>query len=363
MTPFTIDKLVLQRLHNQHLIGPKFANAVDAVSYFGAVQGQDYLYSLWALGLRVEEATEASIEQALNDRQIIRTWPLRSTIHYVAAADARWMVKLSAERVVRSAAGRLRQLELDHETFRRSRSIIIAALQESEQIPRPALLKRLSEAGVSTAGQRGYHILWYHAHEGLIGIGPRQGKQPTIVLLDEWLPATPELSREEASAELARRYFTSHGPATIKDYTWWSGLAPAEARSGLESVRSLMIREKVGENEYWSPQLQSPGQMSGSTANMLPFLDEYLVAYKDRDAVQPPEYNALVQSGNVLFHPPFLVNGRVAGIWKRQLQKDRVLVLATPLRPLAQEEQEALAAAADRFGRFLGLSTEISIAN
>lgn len=363
MSPITADELILQRLHNQHLLGPVFANAAEVVAHFGAVQGQDYLYSLWALGLRVEKATETAIEQALSDRLIIRTWPLRSTIHYVTAADARWMVKLSAERVLRSAAGRLRQLELGDDTFSRSRKAIIAALQENGPVPRPLLLKALDEAGVSTAGQRGYHVLWYHAHEGLIGLGPRIGKQPSVVLLDEWLPPTKELTREEASAELARRYFTSHGPATIKDYTWWSGLAPAEARSGLESVKSLLASEKVGGTEYWSSPSRSLVEISGSTAHLLPFLDEYLVAYKDRDAALPPDYNAMVESGNVLFHPPFLVNGRVAGIWKRQLLKDRVLFTVTPLRTLSRDEREALAAAAERFGRFVGLSTDLSFAS
>lgn len=360
MSPIINDELIHQRLHNQHLLGPEFANAADAVSYFGAVQGQDYLYSLWALGLRIEGTTEAGIEQAINDRLIIRTWPLRGTIHYVTAADARWMVKLSAERVLGSARTRFRQLELDDDSFNRSRKLITAILREHGPMARSLLLRRLEEGGVSTAGQRGYHMLWYHAHQGLIGIGPREGKQPTIVLLDEWLPATKELARDEASAELARRYFTSHGPATIKDYTWWSGLAPAEARSGMESIKSLLVSQKIGETEYWSFPSPPPKETSDSTAHLLPFLDEYLVAYKDRDAVQPPEYNALVPSGNVLFHPPFLINGRVAGIWKRQLMKDRVVITVTPLRTLAQEERETLAAAAERFGRFVGLSIDLS---
>ncbi len=351
------DDLISQRLLNQHLLGPKFPTTADAVAHFGAIQGQDYLYSLWALGLRVEGATEASIERALEERQIIRTWPLRSTIHYVTAADARWMVKLSAERVLRSAAGRLRQLELDDETFSRSREIIIAALRENESMPRPALMKALGEGGVSTARQRGYHILWYHAHEGLIGLGPRMGKQPSVVLIDAWLPPAKEYSREEASAELARRYFTSHGPATIEDYTWWSGLAPAEARSGLEAVKSQLSSESVGGVEYWLPQPHE--ETISPSAHLLPFLDEYLVAYKNRDAALPPEFNAMVDSGNVLFHPPLLIDGRVAGIWKRALKKDRVVITATPLRPLAGDEEERLATAATRLGDFLGLPAEL----
>jgi hypothetical protein len=231
--------------------GPKFSDPAATVAHFGAVQGQDYLYSLWALGLRVAGATEETIEQAITDRKIIRTWPLRGTIHYVTAADARWMVNLTAERTLQGAARRLHQLELDNDTLARSRHVIVETLQANGLIARPDLLKALDEAGISTAGQRGYHILWYHAHEGLIGIGPRVGKQQGFVLLDEWLPPARELPRDEALAELARRYFTGHGPAQLKDYIWWSGLTAAEARAGLEAVKSYLAQERIGDKEYW----------------------------------------------------------------------------------------------------------------
>jgi len=351
--------LIQSRLHTQRLAGTLFPTPAAVVAHFGAVQGQDYLYSLWALGMRVAEATEATVEQAIAGRQIVRTWPFRGTIHYVTAADARWMVKLTSERTLRGAARRLRQLELDDETFARSRRIIVDTLQANEQVARPDLLKALDAAGVSPAGQRGYHILWYHANEGLIGIGPRQGKQQTLVLLDEWLPPASELSRDEALAELARRYFTGHGPAQLKDFIWWSSLPAAEARSGLEAAKSFLAQETIDGKEYWYDPTQPAGEMSSPTAHLLPFLDEYLIAYRDRDAFQDPAYNKLVESGNVSFHAPFLIDGRVAGIWKRTLKKERVVIEVTAFRPLGVAERDALAAAANRFGAFLGLAAEL----
>ena len=354
--------LVPHRLYTQRLLGPHFPDPAAAVAHFGAVQGQDYLYSLWALGLRVEGATEASVEQAIADRQLVRTWPMRTTLHYVTAADARWIVKLNAQRTLHRAARRLRELELGEETFTRSRRAIEAALAGGAPLPRPALYAALEAAGVSTAGQRGYYLMWYHANEGLIAIGPRQGKQQTVVLLDAWLPPTSEKGRDEALAELAWRYFSSHGPATVKDYIWWSGLAAAEARAGLEMVKARLASETVGKEALWFAPPLITAEMGSPTAHLLPYLDEYIVAYRDREAVQPATYNALVDSGNIIFHAPFLVDGRVAGIWSRKIKKDAVVVAPTLFRALSGEEWAAVVAAADRFGHFLGLATEVTSA-
>jgi len=353
--------LISHRLHTQHLLGPQFPDPAAVVAHFGAVQGQDTLYSLWALGLRVAGATEASIEQAIADRQLVRTWPLRMTLHYVTAADARWIVKLNAERTLRGAARRLRELELDEATFARSRRAIEGALADGGPLTRPALYAALEAAGVSPAGQRGYYLMWYHANEGLIAIGPRQGKQQTVVLLDAWLPPTPERTRDEALAELAWRYFRSHGPATAKDFIWWSGLAAAEARAGLEMAKPRLASEGIGKETVWyAPPLISEA-IPSPVAHLLPYLDEYIVAYRDRDAIQPPATNALVESGNVIFHPPLLLDGQVAGIWTRKMKKDRVVVTPALFRPLAPGEEDALVTAAGRLGDFLGLAAELAL--
>ena len=350
--------VVSHRLYTHHLLGPRFADPAAAVAHFGAVQGQDTLHSLWALGLRVEGATEAGVEQAIADRQLVRTWPMRNTLHYVTAADARWIVRLNAERMRHSATRRLHELALDDDTLARSRRAIEAALANGEPLTRPALYAALEVAGISTAGQRGYYLMWHHANEGLIAIGPRQGKQQSVVLLDAWLPPTPERTRDEALAELAWRYFRSHGPATIQDFTWWSGLAAAEARAGLALAAPRLTQETIGGATYWfDPAAPGGGEMAAPTAHLLPFLDEYVVAYKDRAAIVTAEDNARVASGNIIFHQPILIDGRVAGIWTRQLKKRTVQIATTLFRPLSQGEQEALAAVGRQYGQFLGLAT------
>ena len=352
------QSLVRRRYHTHRLAAPLFPTPAAVVAHFGAVQGQDYLYSLWALGLRVEGATEAGIEQAIADRQLVRTWPMRNTLHYVTAADARWIVRLNAERMRHNATRRLRELALDETTLARSRRAIEAALADGQPLTRPALYAALEAAGVSPAGQRGYYLMWYHANEGLIAIGPRQGKQQTVVLLDAWLPPTPERMRDEALAELAWRYFRSHGPATIQDFTWWSGLAAVEARASLALAAPRLTQETIDGKTYWfDPAAPGGGEMAAPTAHLLPFLDEYVVAYKDRAAIVTAEDNARVESGNIIFHQPILIDGRVAGIWTRQLKKGTVQIATTLFRPLSQGEQEALAAVGRQYGEFLGLTT------
>ncbi len=348
------------RLGAQRLVGRQFQSPADAVSFLTAVQGQDTLYSLWALGMRVAGATEAAVEQAIADRQIVRTWPIRTTLHYVTAADARWMVKLNAERTLRGMARRLRETGIDDDTLSRARRVITTALQANGPIARPELLKTLDDAGISPAGQRGYYMLWYFANEGLTAIGPRIGKQQSIVLLDEWLPPAKERTRDEALAELARRYFTSHGPAQLDDFAWWSSLTKRDARAGLEAAKSCLTQETHGGKAYWYDPEQPVGEVASPTAHLLPYLDEYIVAYRDRDDFLDSAYNDMVESGNVIFHAPLLIDGHVAGFWKRTLKKEQVIIEVTPFRPLSKAERDAVADAADLFGAFVELPAEMT---
>jgi hypothetical protein len=348
------------RLYTHHLLGPQFSTAADAVAHFTAVQAQDYLASLWALGLRVAGATETTIEQAIADRQIVRTWPMRGTIHFVTANDVRWMLELSAARAVRGNTARLRELELDDAVFAQSRKVLTRALQDGRPHTRKSLLESLDAAGISPAGQRGIHILGRLAQEGLICIGPRVGKQQAFVLLDAWLPPGKKMERDEALAELARRYFTSHGPATIQDYIWWSGLAPADARAGLESVKSQLAQEIIGKEAYWLASSRPTEELPSPIAHLLPVYDEYTVAYKDRSAVLIPEYAARPDSGNGIFRPPILIDGQIVGAWTRKLKKGVAVVSPNLFRPLARAEDEALATAAERYGAFLGLPAELA---
>src|SRR5437667_8624903 len=186
----------------------------------GALQAQDYQQSLWAVGLRTQSATVADIEQSIAHRKIVRTWPMRGTLHFVPGDDAKWMLSLSASRMLAKGRRRLEQLELDETIMERCKELFSDALKGNGRLSRPNAMQLLEDAGISTRNQRGYHILWYLAQTGLICLGPMQDKQQTFVLLDEWIPHSKALSREESLVELALRYFVSRGPAPVHDFAW-----------------------------------------------------------------------------------------------------------------------------------------------
>jgi Winged helix DNA-binding domain len=344
-----------RRLDSQRITETPFENPADVMHWLGAVQAQDYLGSLWALGLRLRRAVEAEIEQAIADKAIIRTWPLRGTLHYVAAVDVRWMLGLSGSRTIARDARRYRQLELDEATFVKSRRVLARALRGGKQLTRPELAAALNRAGISTDGQRLIHIMNHAALSGLVCYAARRGKQFTFALLDEWVPVGKTLERDEALAELARRYFTSHGPATLQDFVWWSGLQTADARAGLAMAQPRLVQEIIGGQAYWLSSSTPAAKSATPTAYLLPPFDEYTVAYKDRSAVLDPSSAKQVNVGNGIFSPVIVINGQVVGTWKRTLKKGAVVITPSPFTSLKRAETRALIAAAHRYGAFLEL--------
>jgi Winged helix DNA-binding domain len=352
-----------QRLVNQRIDGQKFEKPEEVVRWLGAIQAQDYLQSLWAIGLRLQSATVADIEQAILDGKIVRTWPMRGTLHFVPPADANWMLKLSASRVLAKDGRRLKQLGLDEEVMERCKELFYDTLKGNKRLTRPEMMKLLEEAGISTENQRGYHILWYVSQSGLICLGPMQDKQQTFVLLDEWVPDSRDLSREESLLELARRYFVSHGPATVHDFAWWAGLTVTEARSGLEAAMPELISERIDGKEYWMTS-DAPGHTAHdkSGVDLLPAFDEYLMGYKDRAAVLTVEdAQRIVPGRNGIFLPTIVVGGRVVGTWKRKLKKSSIDIELRPFAHLGYSDERAIEAA-KLYSDFVGLplsSTEI----
>src|SRR5262245_16568260 len=358
MTSSDIARL---RLHNQHIAGATFEQPGAVVAWLGAVQAQDYLGALWAVGLRMRNAVEADIERALADGTIIRTWPMRGTLHFVAAADIRWMLELLTPRIVAGSAQRLhRQAGLDEATFTRSKELFSRALQGGKRLTRNAMYKVLEADGISTADYRGLHILGRLAQDGLICFGPREGKQQTFALLDEWAPRRPPMARDEALAELASRYFTSRGPATLQDFAWWSGLTMADARAGLEMAKPRLEQEVINGQTFWLASSMSATKYTPQTAHLLPAYDEYTVAYKDRSAVLDQAYTKQVNSGNGIIYPTIVVEGQVVGTWKRTLKKDTVIITPSPFVKLEHDETLALAEASNRYGKFLDASVVLS---
>ena len=320
----TKEDIAQLRLYNQGIAKPPFKKPEDVVKWLGAVQAQDYLGALWAVGLRMPKATEALIEKSLSNKSIIRTWPMRGTLHFVPAEDARWMLKLLTPRIIAKCATLYRQSELDNATFMKSKKLFIKALEGGKKLERKEMYEVLEQGGISATGLRGLHILGYLAQDGLICFGNRVGKQQTFVLLDEWIPMSKSLSKEESLVKLGLQYFTSHGPATLQDYTWWTGLAPAEARTSLELVKSELVSQVVEGKTYWmSPDCTSIKSRS-SDFFLLPSYDEFTVAYKDRSAVLDQAHAS--KSGNGIFSSSIVSNGKLVGTWKRTIEKNNVAI-------------------------------------
>lgn len=349
----TSGDLAARRLRVQRLAGPPFPDARAAVAALGAVQAQDYLGSLWALGLRSRARVEADVERLIAERSIVRTWPMRGTLHLVAAADARWMLELLTPPVVVRAAARLRSIGLDDAVFRRSRKALEDRLRGGRRLTRSAAYDVLAAAGISTAGQRGIHILWRLAQERVLCFAGRDGKQQTFALFDEWLPEARSLPRDEALAEIAARYFRGHGPATLRDFAWWSGLPAAAAREALELARPRLAREVAAGRELWRSAAARPRGTAAARPRLLPAFDELLVGYKERSPVLDPSHAKRVPG---LLSPTILVDGRVVGTWTRSLGPgDAVIVRASWFeRGGRRAHADAFAAAAADYARFVG---------
>jgi hypothetical protein len=342
------------RLVNQQIAASRCKDPAQVVSSLGAMQAQDYLGTLWAIGLRLPGATEKDVERAIADRTIVRTWPLRSTLHFVAAADVHWLLELTAPRILSTATLRFERYGLDTVVLAGIRKLLIKTLQGSQQLTRDEIYSVLQRAGFSVEGQRGYHILWRMGVDRIICFGARRGKQATFTLLEEWAPRDRMLDRDAALAELTSRYFVGHGPATLQDFVWWSGLKVSDAKTGLAMAKSRLKSLTFNDQVYWlspeAPRFNKPAPM----VQVLPGFDEYLLGYRDRSASLDPAYAEKVQAGaNGIFLGTIVVNGRVVGTWKRELKKNAARVTTTLFRSLTSAEASALEKAISRYGKFL----------
>lgn len=347
------------RLENQRLAHATFRKPEDVVAWFGAVQAQDYLGSLWAIGLRMRGATEASVEAAEARRAIIRTWPMRGTLHFVAAADARWMTHLLAPRVIARNAARLkREVDVDASVVARSREVVARALEGGRRLERGALYEALEARKIRTGASRGLHILLWLALEGTVCLAGREGKQHTFALLDDWIPKSRDLDRDEALADLARRYYTSHGPATLQDLMWWAGITAKDATAALENARRHLLHEVFDGRDYWLAD-QRPSRTSSSRRSpsplvkLLPAYDEYTVAYRDRTLLAAGPGKPM-SAGFGLLNPVVVVDGAVAGRWKRTFAAGAVRIDTQLRRTFTRQEKEALRLEVERFREFLG---------
>lgn len=349
MEPRTI---VRRRLASQRLTGEPFSTPAEAVAWGVAVQAQEYAEALWSLGLRVGDVTAADVEAACDRGEILRTHVMRPTWHFVAPADLRWLLRLTGPRVQAKNAGRYRDLGLDAATLRRCEEVLGGVLADGEPRTRRELGAALEASGIETAGQRLPHALMSAELDGVLASGPRRGKRHTYVLLEDRLPAAPQRSREDDVTELVRRYFTSHGPATLRDFAWWSGLTIADAKSGVAAAGESLTAEPVGDGTLWiAPAAPAAGPaLRTSGPLLLGTFDELLVAYRDLRNV-----DADGRPGNELRSRPIVIDGVTVGTWTRHPARRDVTIEAVLDAPPDDAQRAGLRAAVDRFGAFLGL--------
>ena len=346
------------RLANQKISDTSFTAPEDVVSWMGAMQAQDYLMSLWAIGLRTTGCTEADVEASIEAGKIVRTWTMRRTIHFAAAEDVHWMMNLTKERIIKAYGKNMTRLGLEEEHLTKARNVVVKALEAEHQLTRDELKDRMAAAGIPTEKSRGVHLLWRIGQEGITCFGPRDGKEYTFVLLDDWVRNRRDLTREESLAEAARRYFAGHGPATAHDFAWWSGLSMKDVRAGIADAD--LAEETIGDSTYYMG--PKPVPTPGDGVYLLPAFDEYMISYKDRSAIIDLDDMQLVNRGlNGMFRPIVIVDGRIDGTWKRTVKTHSVGIDPEAFVKFSQKTCKGIESDAGRFGRFLGLEADVSV--
>ena len=355
----TSSEIIKLRLFNQQIAETKFTKPQELVSWMGAIQAQDYGMAKWAIGLRIRASDDTIIEKAFNEGRILRTHVLRPTWHFVTPQDIRWMIELTAPRILSSLAHNDRHLSLDRKILRKTNDALAKALEGGKQLTRDEVKSVLQKAKIDTSELRFIHLLEHAELDRVICSGPKMGKQFTYALFDE--KASPKtMDRQEALAELTKRFFTSRGPATIYDFAWWSGLSVADAKKGVEMVRQKFKREMIDGKEYFFRIPPSFKDKMSSSALLLPNYDEYVISYKDRtESIDKKHLPVILKERNAVFTNSILINGKIEGIWQRAIKNDSVTVKTRIFSTLSKTKQKLLTRAATRYCQFLGKSFHV----
>lgn len=351
-----------RRLRNQGLSKIIFKSANDIVTQLGAVQAQDYAGAKWALGQRLKDSSDAALDKAFADGSILRTHLLRPTWHFVSPTDIRWLLMLTGPRVQAGNAFMYRKMELDRATFKKSNAVLEKVLQGGAQLTRTEFASAFEQKGIFTKDGIRLGLLMMNAElDGVICSGARRGKQFTYALLEERVPLVKSISREEALAELSKRYFNTRGPATIQDFAWWSGLTMSDAKNGIEMNQSQFKSEAINDQTYWFNESKSSTKVKSLTAYLLPNYDEYFIGFKDRSAIGGRvSWSNLDESSSAFIAHILFIDGQIVGGWRREPKKDSVIVELNLITKLKKAEHEAIADASERYGKFLGLPVELA---
>lgn len=348
-------ELTALRLASQRIARADFESPADVVRWMLAMQAQDFPGAKWSVGLRMKRGTDAAVESALARREIVRSWPMRGTLHFVAPEDLGWMLAISAPRLATTSAKRRSDLGISDADMVRAADLAVRALSGGAVMRRDELLAVFEAGGIPTTGQRAYHLLWNLGLDALLVFGPPDGKQPTFALLNEWVADPRRLSGDEALAEFASRYFASHGPATERDFAWWAGITLGAARRGIAAA-ALERRDFDGVTHYLSPGLEP----ARAAIHALPGFDEYMLGYQNRSGGLPAEFaDRIVPGNNGIFLPTIVVNGQVVGTWRRTETAKAIAIDVVPFTTLSTRAIEGFERAIRSYAAFMGKSTSI----
>ena len=334
------NDIAIERLESQHMGSDIIRSPAKLVSWLVVLQAQEYDGAKWSIGLRLGDKSDKYIEKALISKKIVRTWANRGTLHFVNSEDIQWMLKLMAPRLIRRNAQRYRELGLDDETLSNAETIIEEAVSGTKGIKRSTLREILKENDISIEGQRFTFILQRASLDGLIHQGISVKNDSVYHSLKD-LPST-QLTHDEALKEISKRYFYSHGPATLKDFVWWSGLTVKDAQMGLKSVKPELNRYDIGNKIYWSRSRRKWKEQDLINVKIIPQYDDYLLGYQDRGASIDETTKKLLQPKYGRFNPVILVNGTVTGTWKREINGNKVNFKLNHFKPLNGQENAAL---------------------
>lgn len=339
--------LGLLRLVAQRLAGPRLGDAVEVVRHLGAVQAQDLPGALSSVALRFTNGNRAGVEAALASGQVVRSWPMRGTLHLVPAEDLGWILSLTAARMLTGADKRRTDLGITDAVIGRAADIAQAALAGGAQLPRKELFACWAAEGLLLQPQTGIHLLGRLCQEATLVLGPMQGNEQLVASYADWVPSPRALARDEALAELARRFLLSHGPATVADLARWASLTLTDSRAGVASIRGELASVQLDGVEYLMdpalPDLLAQHRRDALRLRLLPGFDEYLLGYADRSFAVPPAFaDQIVPGNNGMFRPTIVKAGRVVGTWKRGGTKAKPRVDAQPFAELGKTDQVSI---------------------
>jgi hypothetical protein len=347
------------RMQNQYLWGPPLKGPESVVRWLVAMQAQEFAVAKWSVGQRATGVTNADMDRAFAEGAILRTHVLRPTWHFVLPADILWLLRLSASRIKAQLAYYDRKLELDKRLLTKSTALLGRAV-EGRHLTREELAGRLARAGIAASGQRLAHIVMHAELDAVLCSGPLKGKRHTYASFDERVPRARTLERDEALAELTRRYFTARGPATLKDYLRWSSLTSAEGRSGLEMVKSKLEHETIDGRTYWFAASSRPKVRPSRAIDFVQGYDECIISYgESKDVLLGPLAANGIPRLEIGFTHAILLDGRLIGHWRPVLERKSIRVDTYLYRPLGRADAKALDAAAERYGCFMGLSAAL----